>query len=347
MIRTKLASAKVPMAFEALPMAESAYRFNVRSKAGAVGLWQFMPASARHYGLHVGKTLDERTDPARATDAGVKYLKFLNRKFGQTSVLLSVAAYNAGEGRIARVIRKSGVKSTDRGYSHVLRYLPKETRGYVPEFLAAALILKDPKHFGFPISKQRPHRYVQIVQPLSVKKVAEISKIPEKEVKQLNPELKKYGRTPTNNFFVRLPAEAALRLHKNHRKTKIWKPASNPITFDSSSSKTQVAGAKSSTHIVYTVRKGNNLQGIAKIFGVSIEDLRQKNSLNGNRIWDGQALIIPGSKSLEKKVYRVKSGDNLGQIAQRLGVPIQHLKFANGVTNPRRLRPGQKLVYYV
>jgi membrane-bound lytic murein transglycosylase D len=347
MIRAKLARAKIPLAFEALPMAESAYRFDARSKAGAVGLWQFMPASARHYGLHVGKKLDERTDPARATDAGVKYLKFLYKKFAKTSVLLSVAAYNAGEGRIARVIRKSGLKRGERGYSHVLRHLPKETRGYVPEFLAAALILKDPEHFGFPVTKHHPYNYIQIVQPLPIKKIARITKLSVTTVQQLNPELKKYGRTPTNNFIVRLPTKAALRLHKENSTSKVWKPATNPIAFTPPGKKTQVAGTKSGSHIVYTIRQGNHLQGIAKMFGVSIEDIRKKNSIQGNKIWVGQSLIIPGSKTLEKKIYRVKSGDNLGQIARRLGVPVQHLKFANGVSNPRRLRPGQKLIYYV
>lgn len=347
MIRAKLARSKIPLAFEALPMAESAYRFDARSRAGAVGLWQFMPASARHYGLHVGKKLDQRTDPARATDAGVKYLKFLNKKFGKTSVLLSVAAYNAGEGRIARVVRKSGLKRGKRGYSHVVRHLPKETRGYVPEFLAAALILKDPDHFGFPVSKHRTYNYVQIVDPLSVKKIAKITQLAVKKVQQLNPELKKYSRTPTNNYIVRLPSKAALRLHKKNSKTKVWKPATNPLAFNLSSKNTQLAGKKSSSDLIYTVRQGNNLHGIAKIFSVSIKDIRKKNSIQGNTIWVGQALSIPGSKALKKKTYRVKSGDNLGQIARRLGVPIQQLKFANGVTNPRRLRPGQKLIYYV
>ena len=349
MIRAKLASAKIPLAFQALPMAESAYRFNARSRAGARGLWQFMPASARHYGLHVGRKLDERTDPARSTDAAVKYLKFLNRKFGKISILLSVAAYNAGEGRIAGVVRRSGIKSGKRGYSRVIRYLPKETRGYVPEFLAAALLVKDPGHFGFPVSRKRTHHYVQLRDPLSVKKIAQLTKLPLTKVQQLNPELKKFSRTPANNFMVRLPANAALRLDNKlaKAKVKVWKPVSNPISLTSTKRKTQIASRKSSTHTTYKVHKGNNLGGIAKMFAVPIQDLRKRNNIQGNRIHIGQSLIIPGKKKLDRKIYRVRPGDNLGLIAQRLGVPIQHLKFANGVTNPRRLRPGQKLVYYV
>ncbi len=347
MIRAKLARSEIPLPFEALPMAESAFRFNARSKAGALGLWQFMPASARHYGLHVGKKLDERTDPARATDAGVKYLKFLNAKFSNTSVLLSVAAYNAGEGRIARVVRKSGLKRGERGYSHVLRHLPKETRGYVPEFLAAALLLQDPEHFGFPVSKARPYRYVQLVRPLPVKKIATMAKLSETKIQQLNPELEKYSRTPTNNFIVRLPSEAAVHLHKKNSSSKVWKPVSNPIALTASSKNSRIAGKQSTNHTIYTVKQGNHLEGIAKMFAVSVQDLRKKNSIEDHQIWVGQSLLIPGSKKLEKKIYRVRSGDILGRIARRLGVPVQHLKFANGVTDPRRLRPGQKLIYYV
>ena len=347
MIRAKLARSNIPLAFEALPMAESAYRFNAHSRAGARGLWQYMPASARHYGLHVGQKLDERTDPARSTDAAVKYLKFLNRKFGKISILLSVAAYNAGEGRIAKVVRRSGIKSGTRGYSRVLRYLPKETRGYVPEFLAAALLVKNPAHYGFPVSRQRKHHYVQLRDPLSVKKIAQLTQLPLAKVHQLNPELKKFSRTPTNNFIVRLPSNAALQLDNKLVKAKVWKPATHPISLTSVNKTSRVASIKLGSHIVYKVRQGNNLGGIAKMFAVPIQDLRKKNNFQGNRIHVGQSLIIPTQKNLNKKVYRIRSGDNLGLIAQRLGVSVQHLKFVNGVTNPRRLRPGQKLVYYV
>ena len=348
MIRMKLKRAGIPLSFEALPMAESAFRFNAKSKAGARGLWQYMPASARHYGLHVSRKLDERIDPALSTDAAIKYLKFLNKKFKKVSVLLSVAAYNAGEGRIAGVVRRSGIKSGRRGYSRVIRFLPKETRGYVPEFLAAALILKNPSHFGFPVQKQQPHRYVQLREPQSIKKIAHLSKLSIKKVRKLNPELKKFSRTPTNNFLVRLPTKSATRLkNKLASKAKIWKAYTNPISLASVTTNKQQKSASGRSQIIYQVKKGNHLSGIAKMFAVSIRDLRKINKIRKNRIQVGQSLIIPVKKQLAKKTYRVKSGDNLGRIAQRLGISIHHLKFANGVTNPRRLRLGQKLVYYV
>lgn len=355
MIRAKLAKAGLPRAFEAMPMAESAFRFDARSHAGARGLWQYMPASARHYGLKVGRNIDQRTDPARATDAAVKYLKFLNRKFEKTSVLLTIAAYNAGEGRIARIVRKSGVNNRRRGYSHVLRFLPKETRGYVPEFLAAALILKKPEYFGFPVTRQQPYRFIQVRKPLSIKKIAGLTKLSSKKIKQLNPELKKHQRLPTSNYFLRLPARAAWRLDKKLSSVKYWRPLAKSINFDDSATKTarlnrkiqhKTAKTHRSTALIYQVKRGNHLGGIAKMFDVSIASLKRVNHLQSNRITAGQRLTIPTRKLLSKKRYRVRPGDNLGVIAQRLGVPIKHLKFVNGVTDPRRLRPGQALYYF-
>jgi membrane-bound lytic murein transglycosylase D len=351
MIRARLKGSGIPMEFEALPMAESAYRYDAHSRAGARGLWQYMPASARHYGLHVGRKLDQRADPELSTIAAIKYLKFLNRKFKKVSVLLAVAAYNAGEGRIAKVVRKSGVKSGRRGYSRVVRFLPKETRGYVPEFLAAALILKNPDYFGFPVQQGRTHQYVQIRDALTVKKIAQISQLSLKEIYQLNPELQKSRLLPTHNFIVRLPSNAAARLNKKLAKTTLWKAVADPISLAAVKRKPQIIarkkkGATSKRHIIYEVRKGNNLSGIAKLFNVAVSKLRRDNNFKNSKLHIGQSLVIPTKKILGKKVYRVRSGDSLGRIAQRVGVSIQHLKIVNGVTNPKRLKLGQKLVYY-
>jgi len=348
MIRGKLARAGLPLAFEALPMAESAYRFDARSRSGARGLWQYMPASARHYGLKVGRRVDQRADPARATDAAVKYLKFLNRKFARTSVLLTIAAYNAGEGRISRVIRRSGVRGRRRGYSHVLRYLPKETRGYVPEFLAAALILKDPAYFGFPVRRERKYRYVQIRNPMSVRKLSSLAGLRPSTLLRLNPELKRYRKTPVSNYFIRLPAKAARRLDGRLATVRIFSPLMPQIALDDTPARESSPAKNGRPGLIYEVKRGNNLGSIARMFGVSVRQLRRANRLRGNHIVAGQKLVIPGHKAarLVRRHYRVRRGDNLGVIAKRLGVPVKHLMFVNGVRDPRRLRPGQRLFYY-
>lgn len=338
MIRAKLALNKIPLAFEALPMAESAFRYNARSRQGAYGLWQFIPSSAQRYGLHVSSKLDERADPASATEAALKYLKDLNKKFSNISILLSVAAYNAGEGRIQRIVKRSGLTQKTRGYSRVIRFLPKETRGYVPEFLAAGLILKNPDFFGFPVTKVRRHRYVQISTPQSLKKLSQLTRLSHTRLYNLNPELRKNGRTPSNNFILRLPDKAALQLKKRLPSSIAWRPVTNPITLNHP--------FKAETHLVYTTRTGNHLGGIAKLFNVNIKDLRKWNKIKGNSIKAGERLIIHVKKPVAKKYYRIRSGDNLGVIARNLGVPVQHLMFINGMNDPRRLRPGDRLFYY-
>ncbi|MGR9045788.1 MAG: transglycosylase SLT domain-containing protein [Gammaproteobacteria bacterium] len=338
MIRAKLAQHQLPQALEALPMAESAFRYNARSSQGAYGLWQFIPESARRYGLKINAKADERRDPARTTDAALRYLKDINKKFGGISILLSIAAYNAGEGRIQGVVRKSGMSRKARGYSRVIRFLPKETRGYVPEFLAAALILKNPDFFGFPVSETQEHDYVQIPKPQTLGKLANLTNLTRSSLRRLNPELKKLGSTPTPNFILRLPHRAALRL-KNHLPSIVtWRPADKTIEL-----KHQL---KPKRDVIYTARTGNYLGGIADLFDVKIEDVRKWNNLNGNKIKAGQRLIIRVKKPVARKYYQIRSGDNLGFIARQLGVPIQHLMFINGMHNARRLKAGDRLFYY-
>ena len=338
MIRKKLSQYKLPLALEALPMAESAFRYDARSNQGAYGLWQFMPASAQRYDLHVSSRLDERADPVRATNSALKYLKDINKKFGRISILLSIAAYNAGEGRIQGVVRKSGISRKARGYSRIVRFLPKQTRGYVPEFLAAALIIKDPAFFGFPVTKSHDHLYVQIPKAYPLDKLVKLTNISSNTLYELNPELGKHERTPTNNFILRLPNKAATQLNKRLPTSIAWQPATNPIDLKHQ--------RKAKTQLVYIVRTGNYLGGIADLFNIPIKDLRKWNQIKGNNIKAGQHIVIHTKNPLMRKFYRIRSGDNLGLIAQTLGVSIDHLMFINGMNNPRQLRIGNRLFYY-
>lgn len=338
MIRKTISQYKLPLALDALPMAESAFRYDARSNQGAYGLWQFMPASARRYDLHVSSRLDERADPVRATHSALKYLKDINKKFGRISILLSIAAYNAGEGRIQGVVRKSGISRKAREYSRIVRFLPKQTRGYVPEFLAAALIIKDPAFFGFPVTKSYDHQYVQIPKAYPLDKLVKQANISSNTLYELNPELGKHKRTPTNNFILRLPNKAAIQLNKRMPTSITWQPASNPIDLKHQQ--------KAKTRLVYTVRTGNYLGGIADLFNISIKDLRKWNQIKGNNIKAGQRIVIYTKNPLMRKFYRVRSGDNLGYIAQTLGVSINHLMFINGMNKPPRLRIGNRLFYY-
>lgn len=338
MIRKKLKQYHLPLALEALPMAESAFRYDALSNQGAYGLWQFMPVSARRYDLHVSSRLDERADPELATNAALKYLKDINKKFGRISILLSIASYNAGEGRIQGIVRKSGISRKTRGYSRIVRFLPEQTRGYVPEFLAAALIIKDPSFFGFPVTKSHVHRYIQIPKAYSLDKLVKLTNISSNTLYELNPELGKHKRTPTNNFILRLPNKSAIQLNKRLPTSIAWQPVTNPIDL-----KYQL---KAKTQLVYTVRTGNYLGGIADLFNIPIKDLRKWNQIKGNNIKAGQRIVIYTKTPLMRKFYLIKSGDNLGLVAQTLGVPIDHLMFINGMNSPRQLKIGNRLFYY-
>lgn len=338
MIREQLKKYKFPLALEAIPMAESAFRYDARSSQGAYGLWQFMPASARQYQLHVSSRLDERADPALSTIAALKYLKDLNKKFGRRSILLSIAAYNAGEGRIRGIVSKSGISRNTREYSRIVHFLPKETRGYVPEFLAAALIIKDPAFYGFPVSKLHKHSYVQFPTPYSLDKLAKQTNISYSTLYKLNPELKKRNRTPTNNFIVRLPKNAAIQINKHVPASNAWQPVANPIDLKHQNI--------AETQLIYTVRTGNYLGGIADLFNITIKNLRKWNNIQGNKIKAGQRLVIHTKHPLMQKFYRVRSGDTLGLISQNLGISIDHLMFINGMDNPGRISIGNRLFYY-
>lgn len=338
MIREQLKAQKLPIALEALPMAESAYRYNARSNQGAYGLWQFMPASAKRYGLNVSKQNDERKDPLLATNSALKYLKDLNKKFARISILLSIAAYNAGEGRIQRIVNESGISRKSRGYSRIVQFLPKETRGYVPEFLAATLIIKDPGFFGFPVSNLLDHQYIQIPKTYSLNKLVKLAGVSIKTLYELNPELEKQDHTPTNNFILRLPNNAAVKLSIALPSSIVWQPASSPIELERS--------LKLDVQLLYTVRTGNYLGGIAKTFKVEIKKLREWNNIKGNNIKTGQQIIINTKTPFLRKVYQVRSGDNFGLISQTLGVTIDHILFVNGMGSTRQLKVGNRLFYY-
>ncbi len=338
MIRAALRRAGLPQALEALPMAESAYRFDARSRTGARGLWQYMPASARRYGLKVARRIDQRIDPVKATEAAVRYLAYLRKRFGNRSMLLAIAAYNAGEGRIARIGQRS--------YIRAARLLPRETRRYVPEFLAAALILRDPGFFGFPVGGTPPYRYLQIAEPLSLRRIARWSGLSVARIRRLNPELQRRERLPVRNYILRLPTAAARRLAHHLTDDRLWRPLERSVAFRGDGPADRVVARNASGVLLYRVRKGNHLAGIARMFGVDVRRLREANRLRSDRIHAGQLLIVPTRKHFVQKRYRVRPGDSLERIARRLGVPVEHLKFVNGVTDPRRLKAGQQLFYY-
>ena len=149
MISSKLAARDMPQGLIYLAMIESGFNPTARSPVKASGLWQFMGPTAREYGLKVGRRVDERNNPVRSTDAALKYLSRLHDRFG--SWYLAAAAYNTGQGRVARVLKQvtGKTRGTDADYYRISSRLPQETRDYVPKMIAAARIGTNPERYGF------------------------------------------------------------------------------------------------------------------------------------------------------------------------------------------------------
>jgi membrane-bound lytic murein transglycosylase D len=198
----------MPLDLMYLSMVESGYNPDAVSRAGAVGLWQFLRATGAEYGLVVDRAVDERRDPVKATEAGLDYLQRLHDRFG--SWYVAMAAYNGGQGRVARIMRQSLGRErarSDQDYYRILSRLPRETQDYVPLIIAAARIAKDPVTYGFQPMNLAPATWEEVTfapaTPLT--DIADMYDTTVEAIRSLNPHLLLY-RTPNNrDYAVRLP----------------------------------------------------------------------------------------------------------------------------------------------
>lgn len=259
-----------------LPLIESGFNMYAYSPKRAAGLWQFIASTAKRYGLKIDWWVDERRDPIKATAAAAKYLSDLYNIFGSWS--LALAAYNAGEGKILRALNKT--KVDDFWALRNTRYIKKETKNYVPFYIAASAIAIHPEGFGFEdVSYHEPMAYDEVVinSPMDIEVIARYGEADVKEVRDLNPELRRWA-TPPNvpNYTVRLPAGAKERFLNNLSK------ASDKKKF-------------SVDH--YTVREGDTLQRIARRFGISQEAILELNSFDKNpKLKAGSTILVPPKK---------------------------------------------------
>ncbi len=207
MVRGKLRARGMPEQLVYLAMIESGFAPSATSPVAAAGLWQFLGATARSYGLSVDGWVDERRDPVRATDAALDYLEELHGTFG--SWYLAAAAYNAGPQRVAQALRRAGA---DEGgdealYWRIIEDLPRETRDYVPKILAAALLAEQAAHFGFEVEPDLPYLFDQVLVPggTSLAQVARAIEVSPALLRELNPHLIRGVTPPGRSFPVRVP----------------------------------------------------------------------------------------------------------------------------------------------
>ena len=360
MIQATFRAEGLPLDLAYIPLIESAFKPSALSRAKARGVWQFMRGTALENGLKADWYLDERADAVKATQAAAKYLKTLYRTFEDWH--LAMASYNGGPGRVKRALTRSR-KNDFWQLTASTRYLPRETRDYVPMILAAVIIAKNPAQYGFDIvpMPSTPTETVLVPPALDLRRVAEWAGVPIDDIQKLNPEFRRWT-TPVKKgeYTIRVPEGTAERV-------KAGLTASAPNQLNALQ--------------FHTVKRGETLATIARKLRVNRIDLAEANYLRiSSRVQAGDRLVIPRMPSasllarastaaaadVEKtaaaiavdvltetssvpeeraatRTYRVRSGDTLYAIAKRTGTTVNQLKVWNKLRGSN-LKVGTRLL---
>ena len=337
MIQNIIKEYSLPEELVYLAMIESGLNPKAYSRANASGMWQFIYSTGIRYNLNRNWYMDERRDPEKATHAACQYLTDLYEQFDNW--YLALAAYNAGSGRISRAQRLH--QTSDFWQLHSL---PRETRNYVPFFLAASIIGKDPQKYGFNVPQNDPLRYdiVEIEKSGDLSVLAQSAGISLSTLQKYNPELRQ-SATPTTIYNLKLPIGKKDQFEKKYAalpESKRFAPQ----------------------YITHRVRSGENLGSISRKYRVSIHDIASVNKIkNRHKIAVGQRLTIPvrGTKvsysstssarptGTTKETYTVKKGDTLGQIADNYRIQARQIRTWNGIKYGEYIHPGQKITLWL
>lgn len=288
----------LPLELKYLAICESALNPMARSHAGAMGLWQFMYPTGKMYGLKVSSYVDERCDPYKSTEAACQYLKFLYSMFGDWQMVL--AAYNGGPGTVNKAIRRSGGKRT---YWEIRPFLPKETQGYVPAFIAVNYVMNYTAEHN--LYSAVPKKIFQEIDTVTIRKqvslsqIASILAISEDELQYLNPSYRK-GVIPflaDEKNVLTLPADKLGVFVMNEDKIyNLNGQNPEPLTSD------LILAKQPQIIAVHRVKKGEQLSSIAKKYGCSATQIKQWNNLKGNAVATGRKLNIYSTPSPELSV---------------------------------------------
>lgn len=354
MIQKIFKEEKVPSELAYLAFIESGLNPKARSWAAAVGMWQFIAATGRVYGLEVNWWIDERRDPEKATRAAARHLKDLYGIWGDWH--LAMANYNISPRGLNRAIRRAG---GEKNYWEAYPYLPRETRGYVPGFIATAMIGLNPEEFGFQ-RKYEGEAYsydvVEVDGLMPLDALAQATGISVDELKDFNPELLRWATPPGNKYPLKIPTG----------KKEEFLIAYKEIPKDN----------RAQDMTVHTVRRGESIGLIAQKYGTTVRVIYASNENLSNVIHPGQKLVIPlpagsagkisanrptnitntsrsrstssrsGAPSNSSKLtYKVKTGDTVGHIAEWYDVRAFEIRAWNGIGNT--IRVGQNLTVYV
>jgi membrane-bound lytic murein transglycosylase D len=278
----------LPVDLKYLAVVESALTPQAISRVGATGLWQFMKTTGREYGLHITKYIDDRCDPEMSTKAAIKYLGNLYRQFDSWE--LAMAAYNAGPGRVRYAIRKSGSKD----YWKLQGYLPRETRAYVPGFIAASYVLNYYQDHGlepaFPGDDLLQTATMQVFEDISFSKIGQITGVTEEIIYHLNPKyIRKFIPQSESGHVLILPATAAMAM-RAYLSSDIKDFVQT--NFEGIETGVEMVFVNKLVEHTYHVKAGDNLYSLARVNGCSVDDLYTWNHLSGSTIHIGQRLKI-------------------------------------------------------
>jgi membrane-bound lytic murein transglycosylase D len=351
MIRAKMKAGGLPEDMYYLALVESGFDPHAYSRAAAVGMWQFMTSTARDMGLRVDRWVDERRDPVRSTGAAVRFIRGLREEFG--SLYLAAAAYNGGPGRVSRGLARyaddlEGTPGDDAFFVLAEKdYLRNETREYVPQLIAAALIAKEPTRYGMTLHALPPFAYdsVRVHGGTPIAAIAKAAHASTHDILDLNPHLLRGMTPPREDFQVRVPVGAA-------------------AGFDSALAALPEAELK--TTVGLETKKGQTAAGLAEAHGISVAAFKAFNPnlerLKSGRLAPGQYVVFPtpavASASLDipdpaiekyphssarARVHTVRRGETMRGIAEKYDTSVERLMKINGLRKPR-IFPGQTLL---
>ncbi len=297
LVITELNRRGMPTELAYLPFVESSYRNSAYSHAGAAGMWQFIPATGRRYGLMQTRSYDARLDPHQSTRAALSYLQKLHRQF-RGDWLLALAAYNAGESRVERAIQINLERGLPIDYWHL--DLPRETQQYVPRLLAYKEVLSRPSAYGLRlqgIPNAPALARIHVNKAVDLRKAAAYAGIPSKQLLALNSGYLHGITTPLFSNSIILPRRHAGILNRIIRDLP---PAADVHRKRAYRSKSNRRRSSRRSYVRYRVKLGDNLYRIARKHGTTVQKIKRLNNINGNNIKPGISLIIAKSKRSRK-----------------------------------------------
>ncbi|TPH15881.1 lytic transglycosylase [Litorilituus lipolyticus] len=337
----------MPIEMALLPVVESAFDPFAYSHGRASGMWQFVPGTGKRFGMKQNWWYDGRRDVVASTQGAIAYLKYLHKYF-KGDWMLALAAYNSGEGRVSRAVKKNRKNNKPTDFWSLK--LPKETKAYVPKLLALADIVKRPQEFElnlYQIDNKAVISQVDIKSQLDLAKAAQLADLSLTELQRLNPGFNRWATDPDGPHHLLLPNQKIEKFEQELAKL---------------SQSDRLAWQR------YKIKNGDNLGAIAKQFHTSISLIKEVNNVKGTQIRAGKYLLIPvAAKSLDnyilsydqriakkqsrpqqgtKVIHTVVSGDNLWDIGQKYSVNSKSIAKWNGFAPRDTLKLGQKLVIW-